>query len=625
MSFMKQENPDFYMDSNNISSSNSGDGNHGEYNHPSGQTAQNTITAFLAKLWALVNDSSCDDLIAWDPSGGSFHVYDQSRFSREILPRYFKHNNFASFIRQLNMYGFRKISNIEHGSLKNERDDIEFAHPNFIRGQESLLESIKRRAPEPQLKSNMQGGPNASSALVSADYLDSKSGRSLEFSHLIHDVRSLQAKQTSLNDKLSYMQSENQALWGEIGSLRQKHGKQQHIVSKLMEFLLQFISANSVHHSEQSVEQQSTKEGLTTDSTHPNQAHGQHHGNNSPLVFSDQDTSPASLKRKHVALMHTEEPNKRIHTHQQEQQQHVSHPTNLGRQQSVTINELTDNDTSGWHHATNASPLVDLVPSPPPSIHTADDHYHQQQQQQQGNDYRWSSEKKDHIPQNQTFQPVGNGNNARNTFAPDFYLRTDNSAGVNPNNGQANGVNPTGTKTSQANASNQVQIPTTLKQELIDYSNKCEQNPSHPQPTEQLSFSLDDITGDVDHIQSSLDNIRDLMFDNLPDGTSIEDLFGADNDLLSPLLHSTSTNDQTPNLLLENMKDQKVLTAENSSNDITNLTTSQSVPNVNNQLLEQLMTENAKIEQQQNTINQLEHKTSLLENKIHTLEQQIKK
>jgi hypothetical protein len=146
------------MDSKNISSSNLGDGNHGDYNQQQTQASQNSITAFLAKLWALVNDPSCDDLIAWDPTGGSFHVYDQARFAREILPRYFKHNNFASFIRQLNMYGFRKMSTIEHGSLKNERDDIEFAHPHFIRGQESLLELIKRRAPDNQQKSSIQAG-----------------------------------------------------------------------------------------------------------------------------------------------------------------------------------------------------------------------------------------------------------------------------------------------------------------------------------------------------------------------------------------------------------------------------------------------------------------------------------
>ncbi|CAF4323112.1 unnamed protein product, partial [Rotaria magnacalcarata] len=74
-----------------MSSSNIGDGSLSDYYPSTNQPPQTAITAFLAKLWALVNDRSCDDLIAWDPSGGSFHVFDQSRFAREILPRYFKH------------------------------------------------------------------------------------------------------------------------------------------------------------------------------------------------------------------------------------------------------------------------------------------------------------------------------------------------------------------------------------------------------------------------------------------------------------------------------------------------------------------------------------------------------
>jgi hypothetical protein len=246
------------------------------------------------------------------------------------------------------------------------------------------------------------------------------------------------------------MQSENQALWSEIGSLRQKHSKQQQIVSKLMEFLLQFISTNSSPSNGQSVEQQESKDVLLSDSLHPQQAQTQHHTNNSPLMSNEHDSSLNTLKRKQVALMHSDEPNKRIHVQQHHHQQ-FSNPPNLDRQQSVTINELPDNDTSGWHHTTNASPLIDLVPSPPPPTHSTDDNYHQQQ-----NDYRWTTstnellhpsghDQKHLIQQNKTFRTVGNGDNAANTYVPDFFLRTDNTNGVNKNIGHE--TSSTGIKT----------------------------------------------------------------------------------------------------------------------------------------------------------------------------------
>lgn len=390
-----------------------------------------------------MNDPSCDDLIAWDPTGASFHVYDQSRFAREVLPRYFKHNNFASFIRQLNMYGFRKLSTIEHGSLNNERDDIEFAHPSFLRGQESLLESIKRRAPETQQKSNLPGIEESSSHLnsllicVAGSYLDLKTGRPIELSQILDDVRNLKNKQTSVNDKLSYMQTEHEALWSEIGSLRQKHAKQQLIVSKLMEFLVRFLSSNSAHGHEQSVGQQMPKEGITADLLHSGQEQAHYPQSH------EQNLSPNTLKRKHAAITHVNDgPNKRTAG-----QQSFSYPPGgLGRQQSVTINELTDNDAGTWLHA-NASPLVDLVPSPPPTQSTDDN------QPQQQNDYRWPTstneephqtghEQRDPRQSTAAFRAPGTADNAANTYVPDFILRTDD-----PNLGQIDGGKPTGVTT----------------------------------------------------------------------------------------------------------------------------------------------------------------------------------
>lgn len=41
--------------------------------------------------------------------------------------------------------GFHKVVSADSGGLRLERDEMEFAHQHFLRGQESLLENIKRK------------------------------------------------------------------------------------------------------------------------------------------------------------------------------------------------------------------------------------------------------------------------------------------------------------------------------------------------------------------------------------------------------------------------------------------------------------------------------------------------
>ncbi|XP_016401379.1 heat shock factor protein 1-like isoform X2 [Sinocyclocheilus rhinocerous] len=186
------------------------------------------VPAFLTKLWTLVEDPDTDPLICWSPSGNSFHVFDQSRFSKEVLPKYFKHNNMASFVRQLNMYGFRKVVHIEQGGLvKPEKDDTEFQHPYFIRGQEHLLENIKRK-------------------VTTVSNIKHEDLNTEEMSKMITDVQLIKGKQESMDSKISTLKHENEALWREVATLRQKHAQQQKVVNKLIQFLITLARSNRV-------------------------------------------------------------------------------------------------------------------------------------------------------------------------------------------------------------------------------------------------------------------------------------------------------------------------------------------------------------------------------------------
>lgn len=59
---------------------------------------------FLNKTFDMVDDPNTDSIVSWSRGGHSFAVWDPHTFSTNLLPRYFKHNNFSSFVRQLNTY-----------------------------------------------------------------------------------------------------------------------------------------------------------------------------------------------------------------------------------------------------------------------------------------------------------------------------------------------------------------------------------------------------------------------------------------------------------------------------------------------------------------------------------------
>jgi hypothetical protein len=69
-----------------------------------GQQQRTVPTPFLTKTYQLVDDPAVDDVISWNDDGSTFVVWRPAEFARDLLPKYFKHNNFSSFVRQLNTY-----------------------------------------------------------------------------------------------------------------------------------------------------------------------------------------------------------------------------------------------------------------------------------------------------------------------------------------------------------------------------------------------------------------------------------------------------------------------------------------------------------------------------------------
>ncbi|KAI0085878.1 winged helix DNA-binding domain-containing protein [Irpex rosettiformis] len=115
---------------------------------------------FVKKLYKMLEDTSFAHVVSWGPHGDCFVVKDMNEFTKTILPRMFKHSNFASFVRQLNKYDFHKVKNTDDNTFGEH--SWTFRHPDFHADRRDALENIKRKVPAARKSTSHHGGRNSS-------------------------------------------------------------------------------------------------------------------------------------------------------------------------------------------------------------------------------------------------------------------------------------------------------------------------------------------------------------------------------------------------------------------------------------------------------------------------------
>mmetsp|Transcript_6126 Transcript_6126/g.9551 ORF Transcript_6126/g.9551 Transcript_6126/m.9551 type:complete len:512 (+) Transcript_6126:127-1662(+) len=99
-------------------------------------TASGHVPTFPAKMHAILTNPNLNDIVAWAPHGRSWTILKPRAFEVRILPKYFEHSKFSSFVRQANGWGFRRLSS------GNDRNT--YYHEYFLRGMPWLVKKMRR-------------------------------------------------------------------------------------------------------------------------------------------------------------------------------------------------------------------------------------------------------------------------------------------------------------------------------------------------------------------------------------------------------------------------------------------------------------------------------------------------
>lgn len=210
-------------------------------------------------------------MIRWSDDGNSFIVLDEDEFARTLIPELFKHNNYASFVRQLNMYGFHKKVGLSDNSMRaserKNKSPSEYSNPYFKRGQPDLLWLIQK----PKNTAG-QGSKGAGKAVARVrNEPEAEDGESEEFaedipagygtrddrprprqlsiaagegglakdqlSNVYRELQAIRHQQQIISGTITKLRREHEQLYGQAANFQEQHSRHENSINAILTFL----------------------------------------------------------------------------------------------------------------------------------------------------------------------------------------------------------------------------------------------------------------------------------------------------------------------------------------------------------------------------------------------------
>lgn len=190
---------------------------------------------FLTKLYKMVNEETHS--IGWTPAGDALVVKDPEAFAQQLLPLHFKHNNFSSFVRQLNTYGFSKV----------DPDAWIFAHGHFRRGSYDELNYIQRKSSHRAAGAKTFDGASSSGGPGDMVLMLPPLGGGHNEGHdtLVGQEDAMRAELQSIQQCHTNMTSRIKELSAQLEATRAQQAHTRISVGKIMNFLSQVYDART--------------------------------------------------------------------------------------------------------------------------------------------------------------------------------------------------------------------------------------------------------------------------------------------------------------------------------------------------------------------------------------------